>query len=74
MAGCLEMLGVAKLKIFQTETCQTLRFCQVHTQPDYMNFLHDERCWGVDCGNKAAVAFHSLLNGRNTFYLFRIPF
>ena len=34
---------------------------EVKTQPDYMNFLHDERCWGVDCGNKAAVAFHSLL-------------
>lgn len=32
---------------------------EVQTQPDYVNFLHDERCWGVDCGNKAAVAFHS---------------
>jgi len=26
---------------------------------DFGNFLHDERCWGVDCGNKAAVAFHA---------------
>lgn len=36
-----------------------LEMLGVKTQPDYMNFLHDERCWGVDCGNKAAVAFHS---------------
>jgi len=36
-----------------------LEMLGVHTQPDYLNFLHDERCWGVDCGNKAAVAFHS---------------
>ena len=36
-------------------------YSEVKTQPDYLNFLHDERCWGVDCGNKAAVAFHSLL-------------
>ncbi|CAK9063262.1 unnamed protein product [Durusdinium trenchii] len=26
---------------------------------DFGNFLHDERCWGVDCGNKQAVAFHA---------------
>eukprot|EP00438_Fugacium_kawagutii_P000053 Skav215899 [mRNA] locus=scaffold1542:69726:70994:- [translate_table: standard] len=26
---------------------------------DFGNFLHDERCWGVDCGNKKAVAFHA---------------
>mmetsp|Transcript_132859 Transcript_132859/g.187673 ORF Transcript_132859/g.187673 Transcript_132859/m.187673 type:complete len:428 (-) Transcript_132859:50-1333(-) len=26
---------------------------------DFGNFLHDERCWGVDCGNKATVAFHA---------------
>ncbi|CAJ1396695.1 unnamed protein product [Effrenium voratum] len=31
------------------------------------NFLHDERCWGVDCGNKAAVAFHSFKKV-NTWY------
>ncbi|CAK9001643.1 unnamed protein product [Durusdinium trenchii] len=36
-----------------------LEMLGVQTLPDYMNFLHDERCWGVDCGNKAAVAFHS---------------
>jgi len=36
-----------------------LEMLGVKTQPDYLNFLHDERCWGVDCGNKAAVAFHS---------------
>lgn len=38
-------------------TC--LEILGVQAQPDYGNFLHDERCWGVDCGNKAAVAFHA---------------
>ncbi|CAE7833419.1 unnamed protein product, partial [Symbiodinium microadriaticum] len=36
-----------------------LEMLGVQALQDYGNFLHDERCWGVDCGNKAAVAFHS---------------
>ncbi|OLP93409.1 Copia protein [Symbiodinium microadriaticum] len=36
-----------------------LEMLGVRTQADETNFLHDERCWGVDCGNHKAVAFHS---------------
>ena len=36
-----------------------LEMLGVQALQDYNNFLRDERCWGVDCGNKAAVAFHS---------------
>eukprot|EP00439_Symbiodinium_sp_Y106_P039464 s741_g4.t2 len=36
-----------------------LEMLGVQALQDYNNFLRDERCWGVDCGNKGAVAFHS---------------
>lgn len=44
-----------------------LEMLGVRTQPDETNFLHDERCWGVDCGNHKAVAFHSFKHV-NTWY------
>mmetsp|Transcript_3378 Transcript_3378/g.7952 ORF Transcript_3378/g.7952 Transcript_3378/m.7952 type:complete len:460 (-) Transcript_3378:83-1462(-) len=44
-----------------------LEMLGVRTQADETNFLHDERCWGVDCGNHKAVAFHSFKHV-NTWY------
>ena len=33
---------------------------------DFGNFLHDERCWGVDCGNKC-LGCRSLRIGAEMF-------
>ena len=34
---------------------------QVVPISDYNNNVRDARCWGSDCGNKGAVAFHACL-------------
>lgn len=73
MTNCLEMLGCKAAPALepQTDCGAVLLLSKV---VDFGNFLHDERCWGVDCGNKwlavkgthldffrprQAVAFHA---------------
>jgi len=37
---------------------ECLKMLGVAPVPDYTNNIRDARCWGSDCGNKGAVAFH----------------
>ena len=41
--------------------CRCALLAQVVPISDYTNNVRDARCWGSDCGNKGAVAFHPFL-------------
>ena len=57
---CLKKLGAAGPSSFLAAVVS-----QVTLIADYTNNVRDARCWGSDCGNKAAVAFHPPL-GQNS--------
>ena len=41
---------------------------------DFGNFLHDERCWGVDCGNKCLGEFPDVLVGCAIYHMISMSY